>query len=151
MANYYSNDSEDIYIPSSDTYISGPKTAVYIPEGKSRSQLEEENRVKKLADERRANIKDRYYADQAYNAGVDFQRETERIEQEVRYQNMQESMRTAEKQRHITEAKKRYQNLSFFNKLFAKKIDYFKKGPGYYNVDNMTNDQIDNLYTGKGR
>ena len=51
----------------------------------------------------------------------------------------------------IEHAKERYMSKSFFYKLFHKQIDYFKRGQRFYNPDNMTIEEIDNLYLDGGR
>lgn len=128
------------------------------PEVIRAAAIADEVRAKKAEEQRKMDTKIRYYNDLSYVDDVNRIRDAKRqaeLEEKNRLDQLlkeqEDSIKLAEKQRHITEAKKRYKQLSFFSKLFAKKIDYFKRGVGYYNPDGMTNEQIDNLYQGKSR
>ena len=150
-------DLNERYNPVTDTLNLSPSDKIDDNERLNRIGLAQKREMdaKRRLEEKRQDAITSYekYEDDKYRIEVyerqqrmqeEYNQEQERLRQE-----RQEDL--AEKQRHIREAKARYDKLSFFKKLFTKKIDSFKQGFGYYKSDDMSIQQIDNLYQGKSR
>lgn len=145
---------DDRYNPVTDTY--NPHIPVdelsetqrkSIAEAEIRREIENK-RKREFARDAAIAAHDQYLDDLAR---LEQSRQQKEYEHQQFLNKLKESEQIAEKQARIREAKRRYENLSFFKKLFTKKIDYFKQGIGYYKSSDMTIDQIDNLYQGKSR